>query len=148
MKSFVKIVDSNFSSVVMHYKLGYNSNPNGMYFCEAKDIFNYLNYGAIVAFLTPINEYKEDGERMYINAPYIPGYVAKEIFIHNFLDLTSINTIDLLIKLGADVEVDDGILFRWALIRCPVIFKHLETLFPHLVNKYVKEWYERNNLLQ
>lgn len=146
MNNFVKIVDSNFSSVVMQYKLGYNANPDGMYFCEVRDIFNYLNYGPVVAFLTPINEYKEDGEKLSIDSPYIPGYVAKEIFVHNFLDLTSTDTIDLLIKLGADVEACNGFLFRWALARSPVIFKHLETIYPYLTNKYVKEWYERNNL--
>lgn len=96
--------------------LPFNDNPKdscckgGIYFTDAKNIFNFLEYGV---WLRQV-EIPEDAK--YIKDPNKDGikWRAEKLFFHPRKELFTADTFQLLIDNGADIHEGDNVALRYA----------------------------------
>ena len=115
-KTYYKIIGNNFGH--FNYKIGLNSlsdnneefnqypeyGPGGLYFCDIKHIFEYLDYGDKVCTV----EVPEDAQVVQVGNTF----KADKIIITNIYSETHI--IQLLLERGADIHAGNDYALRWA----------------------------------
>ena len=115
---YYKIIGYNYERF-FNYKIGLNSlsdnyeefnldphsSSGGLYFCDIKDIFTYLNYGDKVCTV----EIPEDARVVRVEN----GYKSDKIIITSIQDI-NYESIKNLIDLGADLHKDDYRILEWA----------------------------------
>lgn len=140
-KKYYKILPSFENRCGFPYHTGFNDLTGHLddegrqlkcYFTDVEHIFTYLNYGSIVRSVTFPNTtiIQYDPEKMSVDGPEIPGWYSECVILGKAQNL-NLKTIKKLIKEGADVNVDDGILFTWA------YFKDNE-VWSYLIQKYLE----------
>jgi len=114
---YYKIIGANYGSYP--YELGLNTlaknnekfneapvcGPGGLYFCDIKHIFGYMNYGNKLCILT----IPDDAQVIKIDSKY----KSDQIYIKEIIEI-NYNTIKYLIECGADVTARDNYLFYYA----------------------------------
>lgn len=139
-KKYYKVLSSFENRCGYPYHTGFNDLTGHLdeegeqmvcYFTDVEHIFAYLNYGPVVRSVTFPNNtiIKYDPEKMVKDGPDIPGWYS-ECVILGKPRIFNLKTIKKLIKDGADVNVDDGFLFKWA------YFKEKE-VWDYLSHKYI-----------
>jgi hypothetical protein len=144
---YYKIINSNLGNPhYVTYTIGQNSAPlqmletnNGIYFTDIKHIFAYLNYGPMLAeMIIPEDAtVNESSEQMHMHSPVIPGWNTNKVFIRRFYDINNLKVVDWLINHGADITVDDFMLFRHALIYNIDLWNYLAIHYYNIIEENI-----------
>ena len=117
-KEYFKIIGNNFGNYP--YRVGLNTlkhnsevfdttvdcTPSGLYYCEAKYIFEYLNYGDKLCRVT----IPENAQVVKVSKKF----KADRIIIEEMLPLSDVNTWEYLVEHGSNVHTDNEWALRWA----------------------------------
>lgn len=102
---FFKILSDDMNMKGFQYHFGMNSNEDGLYFTDGKNICSYLSYGNRIAIISiPENTHVTQMERQFR---------TDKIVIEKIYNLNDIDTWKMLISNDVDVHTEFDYALRW-----------------------------------
>lgn len=157
-KKYYKVVNSLYGiSEIHNYHKGLNvynykneesfKFGDGMFMCDIKDLFYYINYGPIVLEISIPEDanfdhvYVNDGLNVYNDDIIVDEYWADKLIVEKEYKLTNYHDVGTLLDLGADPFANDGQLIIWALLNNEEVFSYLKNRYDNndiqkIINRY------------